>query len=220
MAEHSRSYSVRIRGDLACFTRPELKTERVSYSIPTPSALRGILEAILWKPAIVWRIESIQLLGEIRTIQFRRNEVKSRASDRIANQKAKSGDAWNYYADDDREQRNTLALRDVDYAVTARMEFTSRKGPNDSIRKFEEMFERRLAKGQFVTPPVLGCREFPAIVESYDGAPAPVARDEDLGWMLHDIRFGKENRPVFFQAVMQQGTVQVPPFPAEGDVAQ
>lgn len=220
MGEQSRPYSVRIRGPLACFSRPEFKAERVSYPIPTPSAVRGILEAILWKPAIRWNVESIQLLGEIQTIQFRRNEVNSRASDRRANQVAKSGEAWNYYADEDRTQRNTVALKNVDYAVTARMELTGRMGPDDSLSKFEQMFARRLSKGQCVTPPVLGCREFPAIVEAYEGTPEPVKRDEDFGWMLHDIRFGEENRPVFFQAVMQQGKVAVPPFPQSGDVAR
>src|ERR1039458_10786150 len=114
-----------MRGELACFARPELKTERVTYSIPTPSALRGILEAILWKPAVRWCVDELQLLRPIRYLEFRRNEVNGRASDRVANTTRKTGDAWNYYADEDRAQRNTIALRDVDYAVTAHMEFTA-----------------------------------------------------------------------------------------------
>src|SRR5664280_788354 len=114
MAEHSRQYSVRLRGELACFARPELKTERVTYSIPTPSALRGILEAILWKPAVRWCVDEIQLLRPIRYLQFRRNEVKKRASDVVANAKRRTGKTWNYYADEDRAQRNKIALRDVD----------------------------------------------------------------------------------------------------------
>jgi CRISPR-associated protein Cas5d len=219
MAEHSRQYSVRLRGELACFARPELKTERVSYSIPTPSALRGIFEAILWKPAIRWCVDEIDLLRPIRYLQFRRNEVNGRASDRVANTTRKTGDAWNYYADEDRAQRNTIALRDVDYAVTAHMEFTARRGTEDSVRKFEEMFERRMEKGQYVTPPVFGCREFPAIVEPYRGDPPPLNHKEDFGWMLHDIRFGAENTPVFFHAVMEGGRLAVPPFPEKGDVA-
>lgn len=219
MAEHSRQYSVRLRGELACFARPELKTERVSYSIPTPSALRGILEAILWKPAVRWCVDEIYLLRPIRYLQFRRNEVKRRASDQTANAARKTGEAWNYYADEDRAQRNTIALRDVDYAVTAHMELTARRGADDSVRKFEEMFERRLEKGQYVTPPVFGCREFPAIVEPYGGDPAALKHDEDFGWMLHDIRFGAENTPVFFHAEMRGGRLVVPPFPGEGDIA-
>ena len=219
MAEHSRQYSVRLRGELACFARPELKTERVTYSIPTPSALRGILEAILWKPAVRWCVDELQLLRPIRYLQFRRNEVNGRASDRVANTTRKTGDAWNYYADEDRAQRNTIALRDVDYAVTAHMEFTARRGANDSVRKFEEMFERRIEKGQYVTPPVFGCREFPAIVEPYRGDPPALNHDEDFGWMLHDIRFGAENTPVFFHAEMHGGRLVVPPFPEKGDLA-
>jgi CRISPR-associated protein Cas5d len=219
MAEQSRRYHLRMRGELACFARPELKTERVTYSIPTPSALRGILEAILWKPAIRWHIDEIRLLRPIRYLQFRRNEVNSRASDRTAHLKARTGEAWNYYADEDRAQRNTIALRDVDYAVEAHFEWTARRGPDDSIRKFEEMFERRLDKGQHVTPPVFGCREFPAIVERYLGDPPALMHDEDFGWMLHDIRFGPTNTPVFFHAVMRRGRLPVPPFPEKGDVA-
>lgn len=220
MTERSRSYEIRIQGDIACFSRPELKTERVSYPIPTPSAIRGILEAIVWKPAVIWRVEEIQVLSPIRYLQFRRNEVNERASDSKARSASKSGEPWNYYADDDRAQRNTVALRGVDYVVRAYMELTTRKGPGDNIRKFEEMFERRLEKGQHVTPPVLGCREFPCSVEAASGRIHPIQHSEDLGWILHDIRFGKENRPVFFHAVMTEGIVRVPPFPERGDVAK
>jgi CRISPR-associated protein Cas5d len=187
--------------------------------IPTPSALRGICEAVLWKPAIRWCVDEIQLLKPIRYLQFRRNEVTSRVSDRVANAVRKTGEAWNYYADEDRAQRNTIALRDVDYVAVAHMELTARRGPEDSIRKFEEMFERRMEKGQYVTPPVFGCREFPAIVELHGGSPAPLDHTEDFGWMLHDIRFGAENTPVFFHAVMTAGRLAIPPFPEKGDVA-
>jgi CRISPR-associated protein Cas5d len=164
-------------------------------------------------------VDEIHLLRPIRYLQFRRNEVNGRASDRTANTTRKTGDAWNYYADEDRAQRNTIALRDVDYAVTAHMELTVRRGADDSVRKFEEMFERRIEKGQYVTPPVFGCREFPAIVEPYRGDPPALKHNEDFGWMLHDIRFGAENTPVFFHAVMNEGCLVVPPFPEKGDIA-
>jgi CRISPR-associated protein Cas5d len=216
----SRPFSVQIRGDLACFSRPELKTERVTYPIPTPSSLRGMFEAILWKPAIVWRIDEINLLNPIAYIQFRRNEVNNRISDRTANSIRKSGEAWTYYADEDRAQRNTIALRDVAYTVTGHMELTPRRGPEDSIRKFEEIFERRLQRGQHVTQPVLGCREFPAYVDQVEKPIKPLDHSEDFGWILHDIRFGTENRPVFFHAVMNRGVLRVPPFPEKGDVAR
>lgn len=214
MAEHSRPYSIRIRGDIACWTNPSLKTERVTYQIPTPSGIRGLLESLLWKPAITWRIQEISLLAPIRYLQFRRNEVNSRTSVATANSSARSGEPLTFYADGDRAQRNTIALRDVDFAVTARMELTARRGPDDSMRKFEEMFERRLEKGQWVTPPVLGCREFPAsIVEPYTGNPAPIPLNEDFGWILHDIHFGASQEAVFFHAECKNGRISIPPFP-------
>ena len=178
MADQSRFFEVRLRGDLACFSRPELKTERVSYSIPTPSALRGILEAVAWKPALVWRVDEIRVLKPITYLQFRRNEVNGRLSDQAANKLGKSGEASDYYADEDRAQRNTVALRDVDYVVRAHMELTSRRGAGDNIRKFEEIFERRLEKGQHVTQPVLGCREFPCSVELAADSTIPIAHSE------------------------------------------
>ncbi len=139
------NYSVRVRGALACYTRPELKTERVSYEVITPSAARGVLEAVLWKPAIFWHIRRIFLLSSPRFIQFKRNEVNSRVSTRNALQAERNGDALDFYADDDRAQRNTVALRDVDYAIGAEMLMTSRRGPQDNARKFDDMFRRRLS---------------------------------------------------------------------------
>lgn len=206
----SKSYSLRVRGDLACFSRPELRVERVSTPFLTPSAARGIFEAILWKPAVVWRIERISLLREPRWIQFRRNEVNEKLSVSNIQRARKSGASLDYFASEDRAQRNTLALRDVDYAVEAFLEDTPRWGSQDSIRKFEEMFERRIERGQWVTPPVLGCREFPARVEWYTGNPLPIAHDEDFGYILHDIRYGRRNEPVFFHAVCRSGTIEVP----------
>ena len=162
----------------------------------------------------------IRVLKPITYLQFRRNEVNGRLSDQTANKLGKSGEASDYYADEDRAQRNTVALRDVDYVVRAHMELTSRRGAGDNIRKFEEIVERRLEKGQHVTQPVLGCREFPCSVELAADSTIPIAHSEDLGWMLHDIQFGRENRPVFFHALMKQGVITVPPFPESGDVAK
>jgi CRISPR-associated protein Cas5d len=214
MAEQSRPFSIRVRGDFACWTNPSLKTERVTYQIPTPSGLRGLSESVLWKPAITWRVENIALLAPIRYIQFRRNEVNSRASVTGANSCSRSSAALTYYADKDRAQRNTLALRDVDFAFIARMELTAKRGPDDNMRKFEEMFERRLEKGQWVTPPVLGLREFPASrMELYSGDPAPIDLNEDFGWVLHDIHFGATQQAIFFHAVSSHGRVSIPPLP-------
>lgn len=208
----SKTYAVRVRGELACFSRPELRVERVSSPFITPSAARGLLESILFKPAIAWRIERIALLAAPRWIQFRRNEVNSKILVRSVQRFQKAGHGKDYFASEDRAQRNTLALRDVDYALYASMEATPRWGGEDSIRKFEEMFERRVDKGQWVTPPVLGCREFPCRVEWYRGEPTPAPIDEDFGWILHDIHYGRTHAPVFFKAVCEQGIIDVPPW--------
>lgn len=205
-------YEVRIRGQYACFTRPEFKTERLSYEILTPSAARGAVEAVLWKPAIFWHIRQIRLLSPVRFVQFKRNEVNSRVATPKAAAASRTGHGIDdYFADQDRAQRNTVALRDVDYAVVAEMVMTSRAGPDDNPRKFDEMFRRRLERGQFHMQPYLGCREFPAIVEPYVGGPPPLEESRDLGIMLHDIRYsGTGNKAVFFKARLNKGVVDVP----------
>jgi CRISPR-associated protein Cas5d len=204
-------FQVRVRGELACFTRPEFSTERVSYEIMTPSAARGVLEAILWKPAIRWEVVSIALLSPVRWIEFRRNEVNSRVSTDRAYSAANGGAPLrNFYADEDRAQRNTLALRDVDYLVEARFALTSRAGAEDNPRKFQEMFERRLARGQQHYQPYLGCREFPADISPANSAPTPVDESRDLGIMLHDIEFGSANQARFFAAKLDHGFLHVP----------
>jgi len=212
----SNAYQARIRGPLACFTRPEFKTERLSYEVITPSAARGVFEAILWKPAIFWHIRRIMLLAPPRFIQIKRNEVTKRASVSNILTASRRGSPSDYFADDDRAQRNTLALRDVDYAVEAEFQMTAQCGSGDNPRKFDEMFRRRLERGQFHMQPYLGCREFPASVEPYTGDPPPLAdQTRELGLMLHDIRFGPEkNEPVFFRAGLQHGVIEVPRWEA------
>lgn len=201
----SRCFRVRACGPLACFTRPEMKVERVSYEVMTPSAARGILEAVLWKPAISWRIHEIVVLNPINWISFRRNEVTScQIVHRVGA----------YFADEDRTQRNTVALRDVDYVITASFELTDRAGVEDNLRKFEVIFERRLEKGQRFSQPYLGCREFAA-----DVSPAPVeftpnqpTVDRPLGLMFYDFDFRSGGvRPYFFDARLRGGVLHVPP---------
>lgn len=205
---------LRARGPLACFTRPELKVERVSYPVITPSAARGLLEAVLWKPAIRWRIESIHVLREIRFVAFRRNEVSSRAVSPPAGVIKEGGAARPYFADDDRAQRNTLALRDVDYLIEAHCELTSRAGPGENATKFCEIFQRRLAKGQQFHQPYFGCRELAAEVLPADAAPSPIADSRDLGLMLWDVHYGPgPRRPLFFSARLDQGVLRVPADP-------
>jgi len=218
MSNRSSPFQVRIRGNLACFTRPEMKVERFSYEIITPSAARGVIEAVLWKPAIQWRIDRIALLKPVVFTSFKRNEVNERISSSNAQAWMKGTKEFEpYHADDDRNraQRNTIALRDVDYAVSAHFELTDKAGPEDNVKKFEEMFIRRLERGQIHYHPYLGCREFPAIIEPYDGSPQPIAcgdyAEKDLGLMLYDMdyRSGPPFKPLFFRAMMKNGVVEV-----------
>ena len=208
LALQSRVFQVRIRGPMACFTRPEMKVERVSYEVMTPSAARGVLEAVLWKPAIRWRVHEIAVLSPIDWISFRRNEVTDRASPKV----------YPFLADDPgrRAQRNTVALRDVDYVVQATFHMTDRAGASDNVRKFEEIFERRLVKGQCFHPPYLGCREFAADVGPAEAAPPPIQRgiDRPLGLMFYDFDYDEEGptRPLFFDARLTHGVLSVPPF--------
>src|SRR5437867_4763113 len=136
MSIRSRTWKVRMFARYACFTRPELKTERVSYEMITPSAARGILEAILWKPAIRWHVERIHVLAPIRFDAIKRNEVSEKLKI--------GGNVGAFFADEKREQRNSLLLRDVDYVLEAHFRMTPEAGPDDNLRKFEEMFGRRL----------------------------------------------------------------------------
>lgn len=209
MALRSPTYKVRVGGPYACFTRPELKTERVSYEVMTPSAARGVLEAILWKPAIRWRIERIHVLRPIRFQAIRRNEVNSKLS--------AGGDVGNYFADEDRAQRNTILLSDVDYVIEAHFEMTSKAGADDNLQKFEEMFTRRLAKGQSFHAPYLGCREFAAHFEPAPETwttPQELQERRDLGVMLLDLDFVPDGsgaaKPRFFPAILDHGVIDVP----------
>ena len=199
-----------VSGDYACFTRPEMKVERMSYEVMTPSAARGLLEAILWKPAIVWRIHTIHVLKPIQWMQFRRNEVNSRASTREAAGAARGGAMNPYFADEDRAQRHTVALREGDYVVVASIEMTARAGPEDNLGKFLGMFERRLKNGQHIYQPYLGCREFPAYVETAPDELESIAETRDLGWMLHDLEYAGDRHPRFFQARLENGVLRVP----------
>ncbi len=210
----SPTLRLRARGPLACFTRPELKVERVSYPVMTPSAARGLLEAVLWKPAIAWHIERIRVLKEIKFTAFRRNEVNTKASiPKLATIKT-GGTAPLYFADDDRAQRNTVALCDVDYVIEAHFTITDNAGSDDNMNKFVEMFNRRVAKGQHFHQPYFGCREFVAEVLVADEAQPAITESPDLGVMLWDIRFSMDgNGPVFFPARLNKGILEVPADP-------
>jgi CRISPR-associated protein Cas5d len=211
-------------GPLACFTRPEMKVERVSYDVMTPSAARGILEAIHWKPAIVWVVDRIHVLRPIRFQTFRRNEVGSKIP--TARVKTAMGrdslDGLGLAVDDDRQQRATIALHDVAYVIEAHFELTDRAGADDTAAKHIEMFKRRAAKGQCFHRPCFGCREFAADFELVEGdMPSSTLlvadQSRDLGWMLYDIDFSKSDKPpMFFRARLEQGVLDVAKARAEG----
>ncbi len=194
---------LRVWGEFACFTRPELKAERVSYPVMTPSAARGVLESIFWKPEMRWRIEEIHVLNPIRTFSILRNEVNSKAS---VGRPFLLTDA-----DDERAQRQTLALRNVDYLIRARIELAP--GVQENIAKFRDQFRRRVERGQCFVTPFLGCREFAASFGPPSGDETPIEHTEDLGLMLFDLRYsrtGGRALPIFFAARLDKGVLRVP----------
>lgn len=233
-----KSYCLEVSGDFACFTRPEMKVERVSYDVITPSAARAVFEAILWKPAIRWRIRKIEVLKPIRWISLRRNEVGAVVpvgSVKSAMNKG-SGDLA-LYIEDERQQRASLFLRDVAYRLHADLELIAphpkhryhyphlaekpvssdemeiEEAPN-TLPKFMNMFERRASRGQCVNQPYLGCREFSCDFRLVgDGQQAlPITETRDLGWMLHDMDFENiaDPKPRFFRAELKDGALNVP----------
>ncbi len=213
-AARSPTLSLRARGSLAVFTQPAFKVERLTYPVMTPSAARGLLEAVLWKPAIRWCIRRIDVLAPIEFVAFRRNEVNSRVAAPPAQVVRHGGHLAPFFADEDRAQRNTVALRDVDYVVHAEIELTDRAGPEDNLTKFVEMFRRRVERGQHFHQPYLGCREFVADVMPVEDAPPPIADSRDLGIMLWDIAYAPGgNRARFFRARLVQGTLHIPEDP-------
>jgi CRISPR-associated protein Cas5d len=187
----------------------------------TPSAARGLLEAVLWKPAIAWHVERILVLKEIKFTAFRRNEVNSKASPPKAATVRNGGPVLPYFADDDRAQRNTVALSDVDYVIEAHFTMTAKAGPDDNLTKFAEIFQRRVDKGQHFHQPYFGCREFVAEILPTSEVPHAFPETRDLGLMLWDIRFSTGgNTPIFFSARLESGVLEVPANPeATSDAA-
>lgn len=217
------AYGVKVRvwGERALFSRPEFKVERVSYDVITPSAARGILEAIHWKPAIRWVIERLHVLKPIRFEPLMVNEVAKKGPKNLPTAARDPAIPLpRVHTDDHRQQRKTLVLRDVDYVIEARFEVTAKAGPEDSPAKHQAMIRRRLAKGQCFHRPYLGVREFPARFEAIDDIPTPQADAlkgaRDLGYMLHDIDFADGRKPVFFRPTMVDGVIEVPAFLPRG----
>ena len=224
-----RGFCLEVSGPYACFTRPEMKVERVSYDVMTPSAARAIFEAILWKPAIRWRVRRIEVLAPIRWVSVRRNEVGKVASSR----------SNGIFIEDERQQRAGLFLRDVKYRLFAVFEFIppDQRGKvlnpvpeylldtdeaqelrrpdvrkDETEAKYASMFERRATKGQCFHQPYLGCREFAAafrLVQSQAEPATPIAETRDLGWMLYDLDYSNpaDPKPFFFRARLDNGAI-------------
>ena len=212
----SPQFCLEVSGPFACFTRPEMKVERVSYDVMTPSAARAIFEAILWKPQMRWRVSRIEVLKPIRWVNLRRNEVSAVVSTRNVQQALNAGSGTlALYIEDERQQRAGYFLRDVAYRIHAELSLTG-KG-SDPLIKYTEMFARRASKGQCVNQPYLGCREFSADFRlvTLDTPPAQrIGETRDLGWMLHDMDYThpSDPQPRFFRGHMNAGVVEVPPF--------
>lgn len=201
---------VKVWGEFACFTRPEMKAERVSYPVMTPSAARGILEAIFWKPEFSWRIREIHVLKPIRHFSILRNEVNSKMVVTTAQGWTRAGGG--YFAEDDRAQRHTLALRDVSYLIKADISLSAHA--TDDIAKYRDQFRRRVSRGQCYHRPYLGCREFAACFGPSDGSERPIELSDDLGRMLFDLDYELDNSgrgtPRFFTATLQRGVLRIP----------
>lgn len=203
-------------GDYALFSRPEMKTERVSYDVLTPSAARGILEAIMWHPGMRYHIRRIRVCAPIRFTNIRRNEVASVVSGRNVRtvMERGCGELWLASAEDI-QQRAATILRDVRYVIEADFEMTDKASPSDNPGKFQEMLTRRIRKGQFYHQPYFGCREFPVsfrMCEEIPPCPPELEGETDLGYMLYDMDYTdpEDIHPLFFRAKLQDGVLTVP----------
>lgn len=217
------SVRVEVWGEFACFSRPELKTERVSYDVITPSAARGILESVYWHPGLKWTIDRIHVMhpiqterqsesGGIRMMCMKRNEVKSKISANNV-RTVMTGKTGELYLDTaaERNQRTSLILRDVRYVIEAHFEIGVGANPGDNPGKVQDIVKRRLKKGQCFQQPYLGCREFPACFREWEGgAPETVPLTKDLGYMLYDMDYSAgEIRPRFFRARLKNGVMDL-----------
>lgn len=208
--------SLEVWGKYASFNRPEMKTERVSYDVMTPSAARGLLEAIYWHPGMKWCIDRIHVCAPIRFTNLRRNEVSSTLSAKTARtvMERGKGELW-IAASKDIQQRSALLLRDVRYVIEAHFDMTDKAAPGDNPGKFQDILKRRIQKGQFYHQPCFGCREFPAnfkLCEELPPCPEELLGERDLGYMLWDLNYTDPRNitPRFFRAKLRDGVLTVP----------
>lgn len=210
------SIRLEVWGDYACFSRPEMKVERVSYDVMTPSAARGLLEAIFWHPGLRYTIDRIHVCSPIQFSNLRRNEVKSTISARSARtvMERGKGELW-LASSEDIQQRAAMLLRNVHYVIEAHFDMTENAAPGDNPGKFQDILKRRIARGQFYHQPYLGCREFPAqfkLCEELPPCPEELKGTRELGYMLWDLNYSDPENivPRFFRARLIDGVMNVP----------
>ncbi len=204
---------VEVWGDYACFTRPEMKVERVSYDVMTPSAARGLLEAIYWHPGLRWVVDRIYVLSPVRFTNIRRNEVKNKLNAKSIKTVLQQGSGELYLnASAEIVQRAAMVLQDVHYVLEAHFELTDRGNPGDNSGKFQDIICRRLERGQCYHQPYFGTREFPAHFRSWPSQTVPaISETRDLGYMLYDLDYSKPEdiQPMFFRARLESGVLDL-----------
>lgn len=209
------SIMVEVWGAYAAFNRPEFKTERVSYECMTPSAARGILEAIFWHPGMKYCIDSIYVCSPIKTTNIRRNEVKDKINIKTAEKAMQKQNKDIYLCTADSiQQRAALVLKDVRYVIEAHFDMTNQANASDNPGKFQDIIKRRLDKGQCFHNPYLGVREFPASFRRWDSKqqiPTAYQGEKDLGYMLYDMDYQGDSgiEPMFFRAVLKNGRLDL-----------
>lgn len=207
------SVKMEVWGNYALFTRPEMKVERVSYDIPTPSAARGMLDAVYYHPGLIWKIDRIYILNPIRFTNLRRNEMDAKILASDLRSAAQGSDRKLYIAASEHiQQRAAMMLKDVHYVIEAHFEMTDRAAPSDNPGKFQDIIKRRLRKGQAFAQPYLGCRECTAHFALWENGDIPAIQESrDLGWMLYDMDYSHPDdiTPMFFRAKMENGVVDV-----------
>lgn len=216
------SFKIEVWGDYACFSRPEMKVERVSYDVMTPSAARGLLEAIYWHPGMRWVIDRIHVINPISFTNIRRNEVTDKvlSSTILSEMNGKDSAGVFLVTSEKIAQRATMALRDVRYVIEAHFVMTDKANPTDNEGKFCDIIRRRLAKGQTFHQPCFGTREFIAHFQPCDSIPPcpdELKGEKDLGWMLLDMDYSntEDIKPVFFRAKLCDGVLEVPDLKSE-----
>ena len=204
------SMLIEVWGERACFSRPEMKTERVSYDVMTPSAARGLVDAVFWHPGLRFSIDRVYVLNPIRFENIRRNEVRATMLASAALSAAKGGQAPALYTAQEIQQRAAMVLRDVHYVIECHFDLIDRAAPGDNAGKFQDILRRRLTRGQCYHTPYFGCREFPASFREWPGGEIPtIDLTQDLGWMLYDLDYSdmQNIQAQFFRAKLEHGVL-------------